>query len=116
MKRCNEPWGSYGIVRQVSMAALSYHSLFFRYRPVSISGKMSTLVILTHTQLLLPHTVCQNCLLADQQGLPRWRQGQLCCAQPIPENLPQNSRQFRCKMGFRLAEVEDVNSRCGGSR
>ncbi len=74
------------------------------------------LVMMTEHQLLPPQTVCQTCLFADQQGLPRWRQGQLCCGSMVPECSPpkvpdcavQKIRQFRCEMGFRLANVEDL--------
>jgi hypothetical protein len=49
------------------------------------------LVILTDEQILSPKQVCQTCLLADQSGQPRWRQGRLRCAQAIhklTENQP----------------------------
>jgi hypothetical protein len=65
------------------------------------------LVILTEHQLLPPQIVCQTCLFADQQGFPRWQQGKLCCGSAVPEWSPQKVRQFRCEMGFRLANVED---------
>jgi hypothetical protein len=66
------------------------------------------LVILTKDQLLSPQVVCQSCLLADCQGQPRWHQDRLCCGQllePIPDSDIQ-SKQYRCQMGFRIAEVD----------
>lgn len=64
------------------------------------------LVILMEDQIISPQTVCQNCLLADHSGQPRWRGGQLRCAQAIgkpSENLPN---QYQCQMGFRVANIE----------
>ncbi len=41
------------------------------------------LVILMEDQILAPQQVCQSCLLADSNGQPRWRQGQLRCGHII---------------------------------
>jgi len=68
------------------------------------------LVILAGDQLLSAQQVCQGCLMADQSGQPRWRQGQLRCGQAISkaisklgDNLPD---QFECQMGFKIANIE----------
>ena len=63
------------------------------------------LVILMDEQVLSPQHVCPSCLLADQTGQPRWRQGQLRCGHVIrkSEQLPD---QYRCLMGFRIANIE----------
>lgn len=63
------------------------------------------LVILMDNQILASEQVCHNCLLADKDGQPRWRQGQLRCGQAIRTvyGLPD---QYQCMMGFRVAIVE----------
>ncbi len=64
------------------------------------------LVILTDNQILAPGQVCQSCLLADQTGQPRWRRGRLCCGQAVKKVAEQQSEQFECVMGFRVAQIE----------
>lgn len=64
------------------------------------------LVILIDDQILAPQHVCQSCLLADQSGQPRWRQGQLRCGQPIHKLAEQQPDQYQCLMGFRVAKIE----------
>ena len=64
------------------------------------------LVILMDNQILTPTQVCQSCLLADQSGQPRWRRGKLCCGQALDKVTEQQSQQFKCMMGFRVAQVE----------
>jgi len=64
------------------------------------------LVLLTDSQLLSPEAVCQNCLLADRDGLPRWRQGRLTCGHAVGNPHYGPATQFECQMGFRLAQVE----------
>lgn len=63
------------------------------------------LVVLMNNQLLSPQLVCQTCLLADQSGQPRWRQGRLCCGYPIQKITENQPKQYRCQMGFRIADV-----------
>ncbi|AFY46122.1 hypothetical protein Nos7524_0200 [Nostoc sp. PCC 7524] len=64
------------------------------------------LVILMDDQILAPEQVCQSCLLADGSGQPRWRGGKLCCGQAIRKLVEQQSEQYECLMGFRIAQVE----------
>jgi hypothetical protein len=64
------------------------------------------LVILAGEQLLSPQQVCQNCLMADQSGQPRWRQGRLRCGQAILKLEEKIPDQFECHMGFRVANIE----------
>jgi hypothetical protein len=64
------------------------------------------LVILMDEQVLSPNQVCQNCLLADQSGQPRWRRGKLGCGQAIRKLTPHQPDQYECEMGFRIANVE----------
>ncbi|MEB3177473.1 MAG: hypothetical protein VKL59_00275 [Nostocaceae cyanobacterium] len=64
------------------------------------------LVMLMDNQIIAPQQVCQSCLLADQSGQPRWRQGQLGCGQLIPKLTQQQPEQYQCMMGFRIAKVD----------
>jgi hypothetical protein len=64
------------------------------------------LVILTENQLLSPHQVCQNCLMADQSGQPRWHQGQLRCGRALHKLAESQPDQYECQMGFRVAHIE----------
>ena len=64
------------------------------------------LVILMPDQILAPQHVCQSCLLADQSGKPRWREGQLHCAQAIRKLTAEQPDQYQCLMGFRIANIE----------
>ncbi|HIK53763.1 MAG TPA: hypothetical protein IGS37_01060 [Synechococcales cyanobacterium M55_K2018_004] len=64
------------------------------------------LVILMEDQLLQPQQVCQTCLMADQQGQPRWDQGQLRCGRALQKMAEQFPTQYECQMGFRVANIE----------
>lgn len=64
------------------------------------------LVVLMDDQLFPPATVCQNCLMADQSGQPRWRSGRLCCGHAVPKLGEQQPEQFECTMGFRIANIK----------
>jgi hypothetical protein len=64
------------------------------------------LVILMDNQLLAPERVCQSCLLATQQGQPRWHQGQLRCGRSVERATLQQPEQYECEMGFRIANIE----------
>lgn len=64
------------------------------------------LVILTDGQILPTQPVCQNCLLADRQGLPRWHQGKLGCGRTLEPSGNSQPALFECQMGFTLADVD----------
>ncbi|MDP5338802.1 MAG: hypothetical protein NWQ28_09545 [Nodularia sp. (in: cyanobacteria)] len=64
------------------------------------------LVILMDNQILAPAQVCQSCLLADHSGQPRWGGGQLRCAQAIRQLNAQQPAQYKCLMGFRIADIK----------
>ncbi len=64
------------------------------------------LVILTNEQVLSPQQVCQGCLLADRKGLPRWRQGTLCCGHAVNKIKDTQPDIYECEMGFRVAHIE----------
>ncbi len=64
------------------------------------------LVLLTDEQVLSPSQVCPGCLLADQSGQPRWRQGKLGCGHLLRKCATTQPNQYECEMGFRVANVE----------
>ena len=64
------------------------------------------LVLLTDKQVLSPSQVCPGCLLADQSGQPRWRQGKLGCRNRLRKYPTTQPNQYECEMGFRVANVE----------
>ncbi|HAG79618.1 MAG TPA: hypothetical protein DCL61_00290 [Cyanobacteria bacterium UBA12227] len=64
------------------------------------------LVILMEEQVLSPSQVCRNCLLATQNGQPRWSHGKLGCGHALRKLTPQQPDQYECEMGFRVANVE----------
>ncbi len=67
------------------------------------------LVVIINDRILPPQQVCQDCLLADHNGQPRWRQGKLCCGQLV-RNLnccnEQQPNAYQCQMGFRLIDID----------
>lgn len=64
------------------------------------------LVAIVGDRIIAPQLVCQSCLLADRDGQPRWRAGQLCCGRTVRTDEPQPSCTYECQMGFRLVEIE----------
>lgn len=64
------------------------------------------LVVLMENKLLAPEQVCQTCLLADQSGQPRWRQGELRCGRSLQRATATQPEQYECQMGFRIAHIE----------
>ena len=69
------------------------------------------LVIRMKDQLLQPSTVCKDCLMANQSGLPRWQRGRLRCGRLIEETEQASNQhtltEYECAMGFRLAQISD---------
>jgi hypothetical protein len=63
------------------------------------------LVILTDEQILSVQKVCPNCLMADRSGLPRWREGKLCCGHALNNSAEGRATIYECQMGFRLTQV-----------
>jgi hypothetical protein len=64
------------------------------------------LVILTDKQILSVKEVCPGCLMADRSGLPRWRQGKLCCGNPLADSVDNKTPVYECQMGFHLRNIE----------
>lgn len=64
------------------------------------------LVVVMNDHLLKPQTICQGCLLANHQGLPRVDQGHLTCGRLLDSGGQQKvAAQYECQMGFRIASV-----------
>jgi hypothetical protein len=63
------------------------------------------LVMIADEQILSPRQVCQNCLMADRSGLPRWHHGQLYCGQALNKSAKEQATVYECQMGFRLTQV-----------
>jgi len=64
------------------------------------------LVMLMDNQILSSEKICQSCLLATDNGQPRWGEGKLRCGQPISKCTEQQPDQYECVMGFRVANIE----------
>ncbi len=63
------------------------------------------LVILTDEQILSVKQICPGCLMADRNGLPRWRGGKLCCGHALDQSTEERATIYECQMGFRLTQV-----------
>ena len=64
------------------------------------------LVILENEQLLPIEIICHNCLLANQNGTPRWQEGKLGCGSCLGKSTNNLPTMYKCQMGFRLANIE----------
>ncbi len=62
------------------------------------------LVILLDDQVIPSAAVCASCLMANQSGEPRFRDGKLGCAQQLESTT--NLSQYQCQMGFRLVNID----------
>ena len=59
------------------------------------------LVILTHDNILSVNQVCSGCLLADQQGTPRWHHGELGCGHSLGKVDSRQQKSTSVKWGFK---------------
>ena len=64
------------------------------------------LVLIMDDQLIAPGTVCQSCLMANQQGQPRWHHGELRCGRALTSQNLNQPPQYECQMGFRITNIE----------
>ena len=64
------------------------------------------LVIVMDDRILSPQAICQNCLLADLKGQPRWRQGELTCGHAVRKRSEGEQTQYECEMGFRVTNID----------
>lgn len=63
------------------------------------------LVVMMKDQLLSPHTVCQTCLMANQEGQPRFHHGRLTCGRSLTNLQADQPKQYECQMGFKIADI-----------
>ena len=63
------------------------------------------IVMITDEQILSASQVCQNCLMADRSGLPRWRKGQLGCGEALQTSVPRQAKVYKCQMGFNVTQI-----------
>ena len=63
------------------------------------------IVMITDEQILSAKQICQNCLMADSSGQPRWRGGQLGCGRALQNSSFRKAKIYRCQMGFDVTEV-----------
>ncbi len=66
------------------------------------------LVIVTNDNILAARSVCQGCLLANNQGLPRWNQGKLGCGHSVTPVENYQPKRYECEMGFQIAQIEEA--------
>ncbi len=64
------------------------------------------LVILTRDNILSVNQVCPGCLLANQQGTPRWHHGELGCGHSVDRVDQRQAKVYECEMGFQVTEVD----------
>lgn len=64
------------------------------------------IVMIAEEQIVSLEPVCQNCLMADRSGLPRWRHGKLSCGQAIEKATDRSATIYECQMGFRVTEIK----------
>jgi ribosomal protein S27AE len=63
------------------------------------------IVMIADQQILSAKQVCQNCLMADHAGLPRWHGEQLRCGQALKKSTSRQATIYRCQMGFNVTQV-----------
>jgi hypothetical protein len=79
------------------------------------------IVMIVDQQILSPKQVCQNCLMSDQSGLPRWHDSKLGCGKmrsqsatrsesfrvPGGKSQPtsKQAQVYECQMGFNLTWI-----------
>ncbi len=64
------------------------------------------LVVMMNDQLLSPAAICQSCLMANQQGQPRFHHGHLTCGRRLLTSHDNQPAQYECQMGFRIANID----------
>jgi hypothetical protein len=64
------------------------------------------LVVVTDTQIIPASHVCGQCVLASQDGQPRWSQGRPCTGRVVPKRSDRDPDQYECPMGFRIMDID----------
>ncbi|MEM8675186.1 MAG: hypothetical protein AAGF83_15130 [Cyanobacteria bacterium P01_G01_bin.67] len=62
-------------------------------------------VMIADEQILPAQQVCQNCLMSDHHGLPRWYGSKLGCGKIIPQAASRQAKIYQCQMGFNITQV-----------
>lgn len=71
------------------------------------------IVMIADEQILFPKQVCQNCLMSDQSGLPRWHDSKLGCGKmrshsgggASSQPTSNQAQVYECQMGFNLTWI-----------
>jgi len=64
------------------------------------------IVMIADNQILSAKQVCQNCLMSDQSGLPRWRDSSLGCGKVLQNRVfSGQTKVYKCQMGFNVTKV-----------
>lgn len=58
------------------------------------------IVMIADQQILSAQQVCQNCVMSDQSGLPRWHDSKLRCGKMRSQSVPRG--KSRSPKGFAL--------------
>ncbi len=64
------------------------------------------IVMIADEQILSAKQVCQNCLMADNAGLPRWHGERLGCGKALQKSTSREATVYRCQMGFNVTQVD----------
>ncbi|MGF1589759.1 MAG: hypothetical protein ACFCU7_11045 [Pleurocapsa sp.] len=63
------------------------------------------IVMIADEQILSAEQVCQNCLMSDRSGLPRWYGTKLECGKILPRLTSRQAKVYKCQMGFNVTRV-----------
>ncbi|MBE9047446.1 hypothetical protein IQ255_24105 [Pleurocapsales cyanobacterium LEGE 10410] len=64
------------------------------------------IVMIADEQILSARQVCQNCLMSDRSGLPRWQGDELGCGQALQRSTSKQARVYKCQMGFNVTQID----------
>jgi hypothetical protein len=64
------------------------------------------IVMIAERQILSARQVCQNCLMSDRSGLPRWHGNELGCGKVLPNSTFTQAKVYQCQMGFNVTQIE----------
>ncbi|MEM8719397.1 MAG: hypothetical protein AAGE84_08815 [Cyanobacteria bacterium P01_G01_bin.39] len=62
-------------------------------------------VMIADEQIFSAQQVCQNCLMSDHRGLPRWHGNKLGCGKILHPPIAKQAQVFKCEMGFNVTQV-----------
>ena len=64
------------------------------------------IVMIAERQILSARQVCQNCLMSDRSGLPRWHGSELGCGKILLNSTFTQTKVYQCQMGFNVTQIE----------